>query len=171
MIRLVEELARGMSPAAQSGAESAFHTDTTSSDALEVFNPQEALTRCLQSRNMVREMIQFFFDEVDEVLAQLRSALHTNDLLKVGYLGHRLKGTVVYLGAHAATEAALGVERFCKSSGGTLTEAEVAVNALQRACDTLTTTLVAHPLWIEGSTGNGAADQPAEPCHGKDDLR
>jgi hypothetical protein len=35
-----------------------------------------------------------------------------------------MKGTVVYLSAEPAKEAALRVERFCKSSGGTASEAE-----------------------------------------------
>ena len=84
-----------------------------------VFDLEEALTRCFNSTNMVREMIQYFFDEVDSVFPQMRAALEKGDLVKVGRLGHRMKGTVVYLGAQPATEAALQVERFCKSSDGT----------------------------------------------------
>ena len=64
-----------------------------------VFNPEEALTRCFNSRDMVREMIQCFFDEVDNLFPQMRAALEKGDLVEVGRLGHRMKGTVVYLGA------------------------------------------------------------------------
>ena len=64
---------------------------------------------------MVWEMIQFFFDEVDKLFLQMRAALEKGDLMEVGRLGHRMKGTVVYLGAEPAKQAALRVERFCPS--------------------------------------------------------
>ena len=57
---------------------------------------------------MVREMIQCFFDEVDNLFPQMRAALEKGDLAEVGRLGHRMKGTVVYLGAQPAKEAACG---------------------------------------------------------------
>ncbi len=64
----------------------------------------------------------------------MRAALEKGDLVEVGRLGHRMKGTVVYLGAEIAKQAALRVERFCKSSGGTAAEAEEAINALEHEC-------------------------------------
>ena len=42
-------------------------------------------------------MIQCFFDEVDNLLPKMRAALEKGDLEEVGRLGHRMKGTVVYL--------------------------------------------------------------------------
>jgi HPt (histidine-containing phosphotransfer) domain-containing protein len=98
---------------------------------------------------MVREMIQCFFDEVDNLFPQMRAALVKCDLEEVGRLGHRMKGTVVYLGAEPAKEAALQVERFCKSSGGTPSEAEEAINGLEHACIALKAALSAHPLTAE----------------------
>lgn len=98
---------------------------------------------------MVREMIQCFFDEVDNLFPQMRAALEKGDLLEVGRLGHRMKGTVVYLGAQPAREAALRVERFCKSSGGTSAEAEEAINALERECQVLKAALREHSLAVE----------------------
>ena len=114
-----------------------------------VFDPEEALTRCFNSRDMVREMIQCFFDEVDNLFPQMRAALEKGDLVEVGRLGHRMKGTVVYLGARPAKEAALRVERFCKSSGGTPSEAEEAINALEHECMALKAALTEHPLAAE----------------------
>jgi hypothetical protein len=64
----------------------------------------------------------------------------------VGRLGHRMKGTVVYLGAERARQAALHVERFCESIGGTTTEAEAVINAFEHECRTLEAVLRAHPL-------------------------
>ena len=78
----------------------ARHETSPQATAL-VFNPEEALTRCFNSQDMVREMIQCFFDEVDNLFPQMRAALEKGDLVEVGRLGHRMKGTVVYLGARA----------------------------------------------------------------------
>jgi hypothetical protein len=60
-----------------------------------------------------------------------------------------MKGTVVYLGAEPAKEAALRVERFCKSSGGTPSEAEDAINKLERECRALKEALGECPLATE----------------------
>ena len=97
-------------------------------------------------------MIQCFFQEQGDLLPQMRTALERGDLEEVGRLGHRMKGTVVYLGAQAAKEAALRVERFCKSSGGTAEEAEEAeeaIDELERACQALAAALQPHP-WAAG---------------------
>ncbi len=94
-------------------------------------------------------MIGCFFDDVDNVLPQMCAALETGNLVEVGRLGHRMKGTLLYLGAQPAEEAAQDVERFCKSSGGTPAEAEEAVNALEHECTLLKAALVKHPLAAE----------------------
>jgi PAS domain S-box-containing protein len=117
--------------------------------AATVFDPELALSRCFESTDMVREMIQCFFEETDSVFPQMRAALEKGDLVEVGRLGHRLKGTVVYLGAQSAEEAARGAERFCKSSGGTPSEAEDAINALMNECLVLKAALTQHPLAAE----------------------
>jgi PAS domain S-box-containing protein len=146
MIGLVESLARGR------GARDAAtrnSVETSHQAAAVVFDPEEALSRCFNSADMVREMSQCFFDEVEHLFPQLRAALKQGDLGEVGRLGHRLKGTVVYLGAQPATEAARRVERFCKPSGGTPSEAEEAINALEHECIVLKAALSKHPLAAE----------------------
>jgi HPt (histidine-containing phosphotransfer) domain-containing protein len=95
---------------------------------------------------MVREMIQCFFDEMDNLLPQMRAALEKGELVEVGRLGHRMKGTAVHLGAQPAKEAALRVERFCKYSGGIPSEAEEAIIALERECLVLKAALTESPL-------------------------
>ena len=101
--------------------------------AAEIYDPALALKRCCHNAQMVRDMIAYFFADVDRLLPQMRSALQQGNLAEVGRLGHRLKGTVVYLGAEPATEAALVVERFC-TSGGEPADAEEAVGALEKEC-------------------------------------
>jgi signal transduction histidine kinase/DNA-binding NarL/FixJ family response regulator len=118
------------------------------------FDPEEALSRCFSSEDMVREMIQCFFDEVHNVFLQMRVALEKGDLVEVGRLGHRMKGTVVYLGAQPAKAAALRVERFCGSNGGTPSEAAEAVNALEHECLVLKAALTGHPLAAEPKQGD-----------------
>ncbi len=99
-----------------------------------IFNPQDAMTHCCNSEVILRKVILGYFDEVADLFPQMRAALEEGDLVEVGRLGHRIKGTVIYLGAEPAKEAALRVERFCKPSGRTATEAEEAVNTLKREC-------------------------------------
>ncbi|MGA2067509.1 MAG: response regulator [Thermoguttaceae bacterium] len=119
-----------------------------------VFDPEEALTRCFNSPGMLLEMVQCFLDEVDSLFPQMRAAVEKGDLVEVGRLGHRMKGTVVYLGARPAREAALGVERFCRSSVGSPSEAEEAVNALEHECQMLKATLAEHPPAAEPQQGD-----------------
>ncbi len=149
MIGLVEGLAGELVPPRRRAAAPPSLTDTSLPAAAVVFNPDEAITRCFNSRDMVCEMIQCFFDEVDNLFPQMRAALAEGNLVEVGHLGHRMKGTVVYLGAQPAQQAALRVERFCKSDGGTSSEAEEAVNALEHECIVLKAALVQHPLASE----------------------
>jgi CheY-like chemotaxis protein len=118
--------------------------------AMGVFDPQEALVRCLNSKKMLRDMIQSYLHEIDGLLSEMRAALSANDLVKVGHLGHCVKGTAVYLGAHDATEAAAGVEQFCVTRDGTVADAKKAVKRLHSACRRLADALVKNPCWLEG---------------------
>jgi HPt (histidine-containing phosphotransfer) domain-containing protein len=129
-----------------SGSSVANPQPSIPSSPIPPFNPDEAIRRWFNSRDMVREMIQCYFDEVELVLPQMRTALQKGDLAEVGRLGHRLKGTVVYLGAEAAKEAALRVERFGKFSGGSVAEAEEAIVALEHECLMLKAAMIDHPL-------------------------
>jgi CheY-like chemotaxis protein len=150
MIALVESLAaRSPSAAAAPPAHQAAKPPAGT-----VFDPKLALQRCLSKPSMVEKMIHCFFADADSVLPQIRAALEKGDLQEVGQLGHRLKGTVVYLGAEPAREAALGVERFCKSSGGTRSEAEAAVSALEHECLALKAALQEHALAAAQKQGN-----------------
>ena len=151
MIGLVESLAGGAVPAAQLPAAVLDPAEAQSCETLPVFNPEEALTRCFNSADMVREMIQSFQDEVTNLFPQMRAALEKGDLVEVGRLGHRIKGTIVYLGAQPAKQAAVRLEQFCRSSGGSPSEAAEAINAFEHECIALKAELAQHPL----------ADRPA----------
>jgi HPt (histidine-containing phosphotransfer) domain-containing protein len=85
-------------------------------------------------------MVDGFLCEVDVLFSQMRAALQKGDLVEVGRLGHRMKGTVIYLGAEPAMQAALRVEHFERHSGSPAA-AEQAVEALARECDVLKSVL------------------------------
>jgi two-component system, sensor histidine kinase and response regulator len=144
LIGLVENLAegekgdRGILPersegcCAQNASVPLFAPDAPA--ATPIFNPTVAKKRCFDSAEMLEEMIQYFYSEVGELFPLMQAALDRGDLTEVGRLGHRLKGTVVYLAAEPAKEAARRVESFCVTEGGTRSEAQSALNALEREC-------------------------------------
>jgi CheY-like chemotaxis protein len=154
VIGLVESLARGASPEVEPAAAEPSPAETSPQRAVVVFDRDEALSRCADDPEMLREMIQCFFDEIDSGFPQMRATLEKGDLEEVGRLGHRMKGTVVYLGAEPAKQSALGLERFCKSSGGSLSEAEAAINGLEHECMMLKAALTEHLRAAEPTQGD-----------------
>jgi CheY-like chemotaxis protein len=149
VIGLVESLTCGTVPVTQPAVVTPSAAETSPQTATVVFNRDEAISRCCGAPEILQEMIGCFLCEVDGLFPQMRTALERGDLAEVGRLGHRMKGTVVYLGAEPAEEAARGVERFCKSSGGTPSEAEDAINRLEQECIALKAALSEHPLAAE----------------------
>ena len=140
LIALLERLAVGGAASPPTGVPAA------SPAVAEVFDLDLAVRRCFNNPKMLRDMIGYFFAEMDSLFPLLRAAWQRGDWDEVGNLGHRLKGTVVYLGAEAARAAAAGVERFSDSEGGTPAEADDAINALDHECLRLKAALTAHPL-------------------------
>ena len=99
-------------------------------------------------------MIGYFLDEVDAFFPRVRAALGKNDREEVRQVVHRMKGTLVYLGAQPAREAALRVEQSCKSGGDTTSDVEEAVNALERECLLLKTAVSRHLLAADQEQGD-----------------
>jgi PAS domain S-box-containing protein len=153
MIGLVEALAGQAATGANFSVAAQLPEPPSPQTTAPVFDPDEARTRCFNSDEMLREMILYFLDETDHLVQQMRDALANENLVEVGRLGHHIKGTVVYLAAQPAKEAALRVERFCKTTGGTLAEAQQAVDALEHECLVLKAAIVQHPLAAETKTG------------------
>lgn len=149
MIRLVESLARRAAPPVGPAAATLEPADTAAPKLTTVYNPGEALAQCWNSQELLREMIQHFFRESDSLLGRMRAALEQDDLAKVGELGHRLKGTILYLGAQPAEQAVRRVERFYNAYCGNRSEAVQAINALQQECTLLKAAIAEHPLAVE----------------------
>ena len=137
MIALVESPAGGLAPAVAPAAVS----ESASRLSSPVFDAPLALKRCAGREDLLAEMSQCFLEEVRELAPQIRAALERGDLAEVGRLGHRLKGTIAYLGAKPAETAAVAVEE--AGQGGGKTEAEEAVRALEHECDALGKVLAA----------------------------
>ena len=134
IIALVEDLTFGKVPAAEIAGAARGTEDTPSPAAELVFDPELAIACCSGSERMVQEIVQCFFTDLDVLFAQMRVALANGALEEVGRLGHRMKSTVVYLGAQAAKKAAEMVEQYCTSGGGDPVEAEAAIDALEHEC-------------------------------------
>ncbi|MEJ2081945.1 MAG: ATP-binding protein [Acidobacteriota bacterium] len=143
LIGLVESLAGRGKPAAVT-AFTPVEGSSRETDA--VFDPEEALARCYGRQEMLRDMIQFFFVERESLFPQMWAALEKGELGEVGRLGHRLKGTLVYLGARPAVQAALRVERLAKLDNGTESESGEAIQALEHESLVLKEALSAHSL-------------------------
>ncbi|NUQ62078.1 MAG: response regulator [Pirellulales bacterium] len=148
LIVLVESVARRAGPVEQPSEGSPDTPKPPPPREVPIFDPDEAIARCFNSTKMVREMVRYFYEEVETLFPMMRAALKRGDLAEAGQLGHRMKGTVVYLGAHPAREAAHRVEWFCISGGGTPSEAEEAIRALERECAALKAVLTKHPLAV-----------------------
>ena len=107
-----------------------------------VFDLSEALSKCDGNYGIVQQMVGCFFNEADSLIEKMRAALSTANATELGNTAHRLKGTVLYLGASAAADATQRVERIGKS--GDLTEAADAIDELAIQIERLTAALVSH---------------------------
>jgi CheY-like chemotaxis protein len=117
-----------------------------------VFDPELALTRCLNEPDLLRQMIAYFFKDADTCLPQMRVALQKGDLAEVGRLGHRLKGTLGHIAAEAARDAAERVERFLLHAGEQA-EAEAAVRTFERKCEVLRAALTEYQATTNSMSG------------------
>jgi CheY-like chemotaxis protein len=89
LIALVESLAWGARPVTRLPAARSCPPETSPEATAVIFNFQEALSRCLNSGDMVRQMVQFFIDDVDNLFPEMREALEKGDLVEVGHEGNR----------------------------------------------------------------------------------
>ena len=78
MIAVVESLARGVAVATPLATASVAPAQTSPQPVAPVFDPKAALSRCLDSEDMLRNMIRYFLREVDNVLSRMRTALCSN---------------------------------------------------------------------------------------------
>lgn len=92
------------------------------------FDLQIGVGKCFGKYEFFLDMVGGFFDEADDAIRFLQKARLQGNTDEVRRIAHRLKNTVVYLGAQPATDAISGVETAAKSGD---------VPALDRALDRL----------------------------------
>jgi PAS domain S-box-containing protein len=145
MICLIEKLAGRVSFAgAAETLAAADPIDSASQKQVAVFDRNEALRRCCDSHEVLRDMIEYFLADFDKLFSQTEAALDRGDLLAISELAHRLKGTLAYLGAERASEAAAQVERSCAVASGAAAEAIRTVRLLEHECQILKTAVSAY---------------------------
>jgi signal transduction histidine kinase/DNA-binding NarL/FixJ family response regulator/HPt (histidine-containing phosphotransfer) domain-containing protein len=105
------------------------------------FNLDEALKRCFDGQ-MFGDMVEFFFTESATLMDQMRSALNEDNGGDIARAAHRLRGTIVYLGAPHAMKAAECVEQTGES--GDLIAAATAIEQLDSQVEILKQALGPH---------------------------
>ncbi len=93
------------------------------------FSLDEAMTQLGGEERLFRQMVGFFFNDGLQLLSEIQAAAVAGDAAAIERKAHRLKGTVLYLGAKAATEALAGVEVLGRS--GDLTDAAPAIRSME----------------------------------------
>lgn len=106
------------------------------------FDPEEALRRCFDNPELVQEMVRSLFDEADRLLEEMRQATAGGDAAALARAAHRLKGTVVYLGARPTADAARRVEQ--AGASGDLPAAAGALHELETELMRLLDVLLDH---------------------------
>jgi CheY-like chemotaxis protein/nitrogen-specific signal transduction histidine kinase/HPt (histidine-containing phosphotransfer) domain-containing protein len=125
LIETVERLAAGTEPS--SATPQATPTGPRD-EANDVFDVQTALASLGGRIYLLREMVAFFFEEAPRRLAEIQAGLQEQAPQAIARAAHRLKGTLVYLGATPAWQAAHDVEQ--ASNDGDLTQAALAIHLL-----------------------------------------
>ena len=107
-----------------------------------LFDMEDAVGKCYGNRNMFQEMVGCFFDEADALLTKLRAVLDRGEASVLADTAHRLRGTIVYLGARPASESARRVEQIGRS--GELAVAGEAMESLAKEIQRLKEALAPH---------------------------
>jgi PAS domain S-box-containing protein len=145
MIDLVESFAAGAGHPAPEAAAPAAEASPTAAP----FDPDAALKRCFNSRDMLTKMIRCFYDDAETLLPQMRLAMENGDWEELDRLAHRVRGTLLYLAAEPAGTAAQRLERLIWQSGDAPPEAEEIVRSLECECDRLKAALADHEACAE----------------------
>lgn len=106
------------------------------------FDLSEAITRCFGKHEFFLEMVEGFFVEVDPMLREMQEFCRSGMADKVRESAHRLKNTVIYLGARPAAAAIGEVERAAKA--GEFAALGNALDALKQKLELLKSALAEH---------------------------
>jgi signal transduction histidine kinase/HPt (histidine-containing phosphotransfer) domain-containing protein len=93
-----------------------------------IFDAAEALVRCAGQPEILADMVSFCLDNIDPWIEEMRAAAAARATAELARLAHRLRGTLVYLAAHAPEKLAGQVEQL--ASCGDAPAAAAALEAL-----------------------------------------
>ena len=144
LISTVERLAdKPPRPQARPPIEAPSHDGTTvQSTPASVFDFVEAQKKCCGKHSLFQDIVACLFNDAGPLLEQMRTALAKGDAAEMGAAAHRLKGTVVYLGARSVLEATERVEQLGRA--GDLLVAADAIRQLAGQVDLLKQAIAIH---------------------------
>jgi HPt (histidine-containing phosphotransfer) domain-containing protein len=149
LMEVLDDIARKLSPGdtpapapAEVRKEGSGGEQCPDQEANAVFNAREALAQCLDSKDLLQNMITIFLQTHQRMMQDIRSALERGNATGVQHSAHALKGAVGSLVATRAYESALALEKIGKT--GELTNAQPAFETLVRHVDELTARLAMH---------------------------
>ena len=99
MFDAIASVTHELPPTGPDPASSSPHGGEADRVTAAVFDLRLALERCCQSQQMLVEIVACLFEEAERLFPQIHAALRLGNLQEVGRLGHRLKGTLLCLGA------------------------------------------------------------------------
>ena len=143
LIEIVERLAEeGRKAGADTRPATVPAEQSPAADLPPVFDFEEALEKCIGQSDLLQELMDCFFADADHILHDLAEAARNADASGLANTAHKLKSTVVYLGAEPLLRAVRRLEQIGRS--GCLDDAAEALRDLQRQVDRLTPELLAH---------------------------
>ena len=129
--------------AAATAAEALDGSDATPAAApAAVFSMEQALTTLGGETGLFRSMVAHFFDDWPRTHAAIQAGLEDQDARAVARAAHRLKGTLLHLGAEPALEAVNRVEK--SGSAGDLAASAADFQRLAHEIDRLSQALTPH---------------------------
>jgi len=132
MIAVVEHLGeqRMLGEAHDPTAKHARHPTS----ATRLFDRDLALMRCSNRPDIIREMARCFREDVENLFPRMRSALAQGNLAEIGRICHRMKTTLIYLGAQPALDAAERAEQCALGGNGPPPDIEAIITAFEQEC-------------------------------------
>ncbi len=121
---------------------------STLAETRPAFDIKEAVNKCFGKYDFFLDMVGGFFDEADDTMRSMLDARSQGNIEEVRRIAHRLKNTVVYLGARPAINAIIQVESAAKS--GDAAPLDQAMHDLEQEVHTLKLALT--PYRSQGAT-------------------
>ena len=113
------------------------------------FDLNEAVKRCFGKYDFFQEMVNCFYCEADPLLHDIQKARMDDKAEELRSTAHRLKNTIVYLGAQPAVDAIINVENLARS--GNLADIDGALKDLGARLEDLKKSLRQYRKAISGA--------------------